>query len=85
MVEVLKNGGEKDHCIKWIKYSLQYKQLHPKTKLYCFNLNNYSQSAFDVKGNDVYTISGFSEKVFDIMRNIERGGEALDEIKNIQL
>jgi hypothetical protein len=34
---------------------------------------------------DVYLISGWSEKVFEVLRNIEAGDEALDTIKEITL
>jgi len=62
-----------------------YKAKAPHSKLYLFNLASYGTSPLDLKGQDVYLISGWSEKVFDVLKNIEEGAEALDTIRSIEL
>lgn len=62
----------------------EYKKEVPNCKLYLFNLSSYGQSPLDLKGDDVYLISGWSDKIFNVLANLEKGGEALDEIKEIE-
>lgn len=63
----------------------EYKKLVPKAKLYLFNLNAYGQTPVDLKGDGVYLISGWSDRIFDVLTGIENGGEVLDIIKNIEI
>jgi len=60
----------------------KYKQIAPEAKLYLFDLQGYGNTPLDVKQKDVYLIAGWSEKVFDVLENIDKGQEALDTIKN---
>lgn len=46
-------------------------------KLYCFNLASYGSIQFPEK--DVYCISGFSEKIFDLITKLEEDKSALIE------
>jgi len=62
-----------------------YKNRYPKTKLYLFNLNGYGSVPIRMKDNDVFLISGWSDKIFDIMSRIENGQNAVDEIESISL
>jgi len=62
-----------------------YKNAVPQAKLYLFNLASYGDSPLDLRKNDVYLISGWSEKIFNVLYNIEQGGNSLDEIKEILL
>lgn len=62
-----------------------YKHIVPNARLYLFNLIPYGQTPIDLKDGDVHLISGWSDKVFEVMDNIERGGEVLDQIKEIRL
>jgi 60 kDa SS-A/Ro ribonucleoprotein len=62
----------------------EYKKEVPQAKLYLFNLSSYGQSPLDLRGDDVYLISGWSDKIFNVLANLEKGGEALDEIKDIE-
>jgi len=63
----------------------EYKGLVTHSKLYLFNLAPYGTSPVNLGPGDVYMISGWSEKVFEVLRNIEAGDEALDTIKEIVL
>ena len=67
------------------KWNLYKSKVNPNAKLYLFNLNSYGQSALDLRSNDTYMITGWNDKIFTIMENIERGGDALDEIKEIRV
>jgi len=62
-----------------------YRSLSPNAKLYLFDLSGYGQSPVRVGNNGVSHISGFSDKVFDILHRIEKGEGALDEINAIVL
>ena len=63
----------------------KYKSIVPDSRLYLFNLASYGTSPIDLKGGDVYMISGWSEKVFEVLKNIEQGEDALDTIRAIEL
>jgi len=63
----------------------EYKTRVPQARLYLFNLAPYDTTPVDLLAGDVYLISGWSDKVFDVLKRIEDGDEALAEIKEIQL
>jgi len=63
----------------------QYKTINPYAKLYLFNLSSYGQTPIDLRAGDVALITGWSDKIFTAMDNIERGGEVLDMVKEIQI
>lgn len=62
-----------------------YKKKNPNAKLYLFDLAGYGTSPLSLDNNDVYHISGWSDKVWDILSAIEDGSDALKEINKIQL
>lgn len=63
----------------------EYKKIVPQAKLYLFNLSPYGQTPIDLKQDDVYMISGWSDKIFDVIKNIENGEDALDEIRKVDI
>lgn len=63
----------------------EYKEKYPKAKLYLFNLQPYGQVPLKIKNNDVYLISGWSDKIFDALDSLEKGQDVLNEINEIQL
>lgn len=63
----------------------EYKKISPDSRLYLFDLAGYGTVPLDIIRNDVYLISGWSDKVFDILDAIDKGGDALDEIKKVEL
>lgn len=63
----------------------EYKKISPNSKLYLFDLSGYGTTPLDITRGDVYLIAGWSDKVFDIIAAIDRGGDALDEIRKIKL
>jgi len=72
-------GEDSDLAESWDKY----KRIAPKAKLYLFDLAGYGQSPVSMKRNDVYCIAGWSDKVFDILAALEKGNNAIDEIRRI--
>ncbi|CCH01983.1 Telomerase protein component 1 rTLP1 [Fibrella aestuarina BUZ 2] len=66
-------------------YWVRYKQLFPKAKLYLFDLAGYGTSPVQVMAADVYLIAGWSDKIFDVLGDIEQGGTVLDTIHEISL
>lgn len=63
----------------------EYKKISPNSKLYLFDLSGYGNTPLDITQNDVYLIAGWSDKIFDIISAIDNGGNALDEVRKIEL
>ena len=63
----------------------KYKKVAPNAKLYIFDLAGYGNSPIDIKRNDVFMISGWSEKVFEVLDSLEKGEANLSEIEKIEL
>lgn len=62
-----------------------YKLIAPAAKLYLFDLAGYGTTPLNWNNNDVCLISGWSDKVFDVLEAIENGGNAIEKIKQVQL
>ena len=76
------NGGNATMNSEWQKYRTRF----PNSKLYLFDLSGYGTSPLDiVTEKNVHLISGWSEKIFEVMEAIENGGNAIDFVKNIKL
>ena len=63
----------------------KYKSIAPNAKLYIFDLAGYGNIPIDIKRNDVFMISGWSDKVFDVLDSLEKGESNLSEIEKIEL
>lgn len=63
----------------------RYKAQHPQARLYLFDLAGYGQAPVSVIHPGVYLIAGWSDKVFDVLEALERGGEVLEQIERIPL
>ncbi|MEM9987341.1 MAG: TROVE domain-containing protein, partial [Bacteroidota bacterium] len=61
------------------------KQVAPLAKLYLFDLAGHGQSPLRIKQNGVHLIAGWSDKIFEVMEAIEKGGDALATIKEVDL
>ena len=61
----------------------EYKLIAPDAKLYIFDLAGYGQSPVSMKRDDVFCIAGWSDKTLDILAALERGENAIDEIRRI--
>ena len=74
--------GERNVQSLWKKY----KALVPNCRLYIFDLAGHGQSPLDIRSQEgVYIISGWSDKIFDVLASIEKGSSIIDEIMKIEL
>jgi hypothetical protein len=63
----------------------KYKKFAPGAKLYLFDLAGYGQSPINLQQNDVFLVAGWSDKVFDMLDALEKGGSAIATINAIEL
>ena len=63
----------------------KYKQMAPNAKLYLFDLNGYGQLPLRLAEPDVYLIAGWSDRVFDVLSAIDKGGDALSVINEVKV
>lgn len=75
-------GDANDIQTQWVRYR---KEVAPNAKLYLFDLKGYGNTPLQVLHNGVYLISGWSNKVFEVLAALENGASALDNINNIEL
>jgi 60 kDa SS-A/Ro ribonucleoprotein len=67
------------------KYWKLYKRQFPESKIYFFNLAGYATTPVKVNESDVYLLSGWSDKVFDMLTALENGSSVIETIKKIEL
>ena len=60
----------------------QVKQINPGAKLYLFDMSGYGNTPLDIRQNDVYLIAGWSDKIFNVLANIEEGKAVLKMIED---
>lgn len=65
----------------WQKYK---SEINPNAKVYFLDLAGYGTTPLGIKNNDVYLISGWSDKIFDMLSALE-SGDALEEIEATSL
>ena len=63
----------------------RYKQMAPHARLYLFDLAGYGQLPLRLAEPDVYLIAGWSDRVFDALSAIDKGGDALSVINSIEV
>jgi len=63
----------------------QYKNMAPNAKLYLFDLAGYGNTPLNVMRNDVFLIAGWSDKIFDVLKAIEEGSNAVRMIEAIEV
>ncbi len=83
---------DSEHCRGWFcreKYVSEswhkYKAKYPDAKLYLFDLAGYGTTPLDLAEQDVYLIAGWSDKIFDVLKAVDEGEDALSEIRKIVL
>jgi len=64
----------------WLKYR---KEINPNAKLYIFDLAGYGTTPISVNTDGVHLISGWSEKVFDVIEAYENGSSAVKMIEEV--
>jgi 60 kDa SS-A/Ro ribonucleoprotein len=63
----------------------EYKKFHPEAKLYLFDLSGYGTSPVSLHSGDVYTIAGWSDKVFDVLDAYDKGNDAISFIEEVEV
>jgi len=67
---------------EWTKY----KKSFPKAKLYLFDLSGHGTSPLKLeRETHVSQIAGWSEKIFEVLDSVEKGGNVLDSVNSITL
>ena len=61
----------------------QYKKMAPQAKIYLFDLAGYGNTPLNVLRDDVYLISGWSDKIFSVLSAVEKGSNAVEAIESI--
>ena len=67
--------------LSWHKYL----KISPKANLYLFDLCGYGQAPLSMAEPGVSLIAGWNDKIFDILAALEKGNNALAEIKDIEV
>lgn len=62
-----------------------YKRIAPDAHLYLFDLAGYGHSPIELPREDVSLISGWSDRVFDMLAAIEQGGNVIEKIHSVEL
>ncbi len=62
-----------------------YKAFNPEAKLYLFDLSGYGHTPVEMRGDDVYLIAGWSDRVFDMLHAIDNKNPKaiIDEVRAI--
>lgn len=76
------NNRNDSQIMDWWKL---YKKICPEAKLYLFDLSGYGTIPLDMSREDVYLLSGWSDKIFDMLAALDKGSDALHEIKKIEI
>jgi hypothetical protein len=63
----------------------QYKKVAPGAKLYLFDLAGYGNVPLNVQRDDVFLVAGWSDKIFNVLKAIEDGSNAVKLIEAIEL
>jgi len=74
-------GGGNTFASHWIAY----KKIAPNCQLHLFDLAGYGDTPVSIKGNDVYFVAGWSDKVFEMLEAIKQGQSVVQKIKEIEL
>lgn len=75
------NSNRNSLVTKW----LAYKKIVPNAQLYLFDLAGYGHAPLEIQANDVFLIAGWSDKIFDVLKALEEGKDALRLINEICL
>jgi 60 kDa SS-A/Ro ribonucleoprotein len=62
-----------------------YYAMYPNARLYLFDLAGYGTTPVQLKEKNVHLISGWSDKIFDVMQNLEKGSGVIEKINQYTL
>jgi 60 kDa SS-A/Ro ribonucleoprotein len=60
----------------------QYGQINPHSKLYLFDLAGNGPARLDIPEENVYLVSGWSDRIFEVLKAMENGDEVIGKIGN---
>ena len=63
----------------------QYKRRVPKAQLYLFDLAGYGQMPLRMEQDDVFLVGGWSDRIFDVISDLQNSNTVVDAINNIEL
>lgn len=63
----------------------QYRRVAPLAQLYLFDLAGYGQMPLKMEQDGVFLIGGWSDRIFDVISDIENGSTIVDVINKISL
>lgn len=79
-------------CQLWSRYDIdftllwnKYKRISPKAHMYIFNLAGYAQMSINVVREDVTVLSGWNERVFDMLHSMENATDIVKRINDIKI
>lgn len=75
------NGTDHIHSL-WIRYK---REVSPDAKLYLFDLKGLGTSPVQIIQDDVFLLSGWSDKIFSVLDALENGKKSLDEINAVTI
>jgi hypothetical protein len=76
------NGNKGDNFNKLLT---QYLAINPTVKVYSVDLKGYGNSLTKAENNNTILVSGWSEKIFEMIYYIENGSTVVDQIDQIEL
>jgi 60 kDa SS-A/Ro ribonucleoprotein len=78
----LKNNSESPMQNVWKQYR---RSVNPNAKLYLFNLSDYGDSPVRLSSNGASMICGWSDHIFQVLADLQRGKNFIDEINSIEI
>ncbi|MVT10032.1 TROVE domain-containing protein [Chitinophaga tropicalis] len=75
-------GNRGDNFNKLLK---QYLVINPAVKVYSVDLKGYGNSLTKTENKNTVLVSGWSEKIFDMIHYIENGSTVVDQINHVEL
>lgn len=63
----------------------QYKKMAPKAQLYLFDLAGYGQMPLRIRQDGIFLIGGWSDRIFDVISDLQKGYTIVDAINNVEL
>lgn len=78
------NSDWDNYAQKFSKTWCDYKKIAPDAKFYLFDLAGYGHSPISIEQNDVYCITGWSDRIFDILDALNRGKDAIAVINGTE-
>lgn len=64
----------------------KYREEHPKTKCYLFDVTAYGTTPLNILGGDnAHLIAGWHTEVFNVLEKIENGEDALEAVREVEV